>query len=87
MFLWLNRCSFSGKNSSERSFTMSIVKPKAIKAVVVKLFIYTVKGNVGSKILAITPQASASVGIRKNIQAKLTSRKVTMILTLFPNQP
>ena len=50
-------------------------------------WISTIIGNVGSNILVITPHASASVGMRKNIQAKLTSRKVIIILILLPNQP
>ena len=45
------------------------------------------KGSVKSNILAIMPKESLSVGILKNIQAKLTIRKVTVFLTVFPNHP
>ena len=58
-----------------------------MKAEVVKLFMKTDFGRVGSKILEITPNASDNVGIRKNIQAKFTIRNVMTILTAFPNHP
>ena len=51
--------------------------------VAIKSFI----GKEKSKILAIMPNASASVGMRKNIHAKLTSKNVMIIFTDFPNLP
>lgn len=64
-----------------------MAKPKLMKKVAVKPCTYTVIGSDGSKMRATTPQASPSVGIRKNIQAKLTMRNVMTIFTALPHRP
>ena len=69
------------------SLNNRINNPNTIKNMVVILSEKKVIGRLVSKILDNTPHASANVGIRKKIHAKLTKRNVTMIFILLPNQP
>ena len=85
MLLSIN-LKLSGKNSSLKSFINKRTTPKAMNGGVGSGAIYTVIGNVVSKIRAITPHASVNVGILKKIHAKLTIVKVTIIFTILPGK-
>ena len=74
LFLLFRRLKTFGKNSSRISF---MIRTRSGKLLYMKVAssVNTFKGSEGSNIRAITPQASVSVGMRKNIHTPVRDKK------------